>query len=275
MPATRRSAVEPSEPSIEPPEIGAPVGLESQTPRTRPDPARLPEVADPPSVTPLVARSAPRDSPRIEVRRAPSTRAQDSFVRTIPPPAAGPEAPAESTATAAGSRSLSTTSAADAILAPDAANSAGAPLPAVDLSSVVASATASSPAETLGSASTAVPVNAPARSPGREVRGPRHRERAGAISDRVQQAGRRRGSCGVANGEREDPRQSIRAPRISRAVIRELPDRDLRRLAEAACSGSARYVPKVGSRTPKDEARRWKSVRKASSGWLIDRVDAR
>ena len=47
-------------------------------------------------------------------------------------------------------------------------------------------------------------------------------------------------------------------------------------LAEAACSGSARYVPKVGSRTPKDEARRWKfSLRKAGAGWLIDRVDAR
>ena len=47
-------------------------------------------------------------------------------------------------------------------------------------------------------------------------------------------------------------------------------------LAEAACTGSARYVPKVGSRTPKAEARRWKfTLRKASSGWLIDSVDAR
>jgi hypothetical protein len=47
-------------------------------------------------------------------------------------------------------------------------------------------------------------------------------------------------------------------------------------LAKAACSGSARYVPKVGSRTPKEEARRWTfSLRKAGSGWLIDRVDAR
>ena len=47
-------------------------------------------------------------------------------------------------------------------------------------------------------------------------------------------------------------------------------------LAEAACSGSARYVPKVGSRTPKEEGRRWRfSLRKASGGWLIDRVDAR
>lgn len=47
-------------------------------------------------------------------------------------------------------------------------------------------------------------------------------------------------------------------------------------MAEAACHGRARYVPKVGSRTPKAEARRWTfSLHKASSGWLIDRVDAR
>jgi hypothetical protein len=47
-------------------------------------------------------------------------------------------------------------------------------------------------------------------------------------------------------------------------------------LAEAACSGSARYVPKVGSRSPKTEARHWTfSLRKAGDGWLIQSVDAR
>lgn len=47
-------------------------------------------------------------------------------------------------------------------------------------------------------------------------------------------------------------------------------------LAQAACRGTARYVPKVGSRTPKAEAREWRfSLRKADRGWLIDRVDAR
>jgi hypothetical protein len=46
--------------------------------------------------------------------------------------------------------------------------------------------------------------------------------------------------------------------------------------AEAACSGTARYVPKVGSRTPKIEARQWRfALRRASDGWLIDRIDAR
>lgn len=46
--------------------------------------------------------------------------------------------------------------------------------------------------------------------------------------------------------------------------------------AEAACRGTARYVPKVGSRTAKAEARQWRfSLRRAGTGWLIDRVDAR
>ena len=46
--------------------------------------------------------------------------------------------------------------------------------------------------------------------------------------------------------------------------------------AEASCSGTARYVPKVGSRTPKAEARRWRFIlRRASDGWLIDQIEAR
>jgi hypothetical protein len=46
--------------------------------------------------------------------------------------------------------------------------------------------------------------------------------------------------------------------------------------AEAACTGTARYLLKVGSRTPRTEARRWRFIlRRASDGWLIDRVDAR
>lgn len=47
-------------------------------------------------------------------------------------------------------------------------------------------------------------------------------------------------------------------------------------LAEVACSGSARYVPKVGSRTPRAAARRWTfTLRKAAGEWVIDRVSAR
>lgn len=46
--------------------------------------------------------------------------------------------------------------------------------------------------------------------------------------------------------------------------------------AEAACRGIARYVPKIGNRSPKAESREWRfSLRRAGTGWLIDRVDAR
>ena len=278
LPETRRAAVEPSEPAIEPPAIGAPVGLDGQTPLARPDPALLAKVANPPSVPPSAARSAPRGSPRIEDRRAPSNRAQDSFVRSIPRPVGRPETPAQNTATVAGSRSLSTTSAAAALLAPDAANSAGAPPPAVDLSSVVASpsATASSPAETFGSAATYVPVNAVARSPGRELE-------ARAIENVL-------GRYRIAFNKLDAGAALAVWPTVNEKTLAKafegLESHDVSFkscqieifsvLAEAACSGSARYVPKVGSRTPKDEARRWRfSLRKSSDGWLIDSVDAR
>ena len=46
--------------------------------------------------------------------------------------------------------------------------------------------------------------------------------------------------------------------------------------AEAACSGTARYVQKLGNRTPKAEAREWRFIlRRASDGWVIDSLDAR
>ena len=46
--------------------------------------------------------------------------------------------------------------------------------------------------------------------------------------------------------------------------------------AQANCRGTARYVPKVGSRAPRDEARRWKfNLRRTGDGWVIDQVAAR
>ena len=268
VPATRRPAVEPSETTIVPPEIGAPVGLDGHTPLARPDPDLLPEVTDPPSVPPLVARSAPRGS-RI---------AQASFVRSIPPPDGGPKPPARNTAAVAGSRSLSTTSAAAAVLAPDAANSAGTPPPAVDSLSVVASpsATGSSPAETSGFAATYVPVNAVARAPDRELEARAIQNVLGRyrIAFNNLDAGAALAVWPTVNEKTlakafeglESHDMSFRSCQIEIFAV----------LAEAACSGSARYVPKVGSRTPKAEARRWTfSLRKASDGWLIDSVDAR
>jgi hypothetical protein len=46
--------------------------------------------------------------------------------------------------------------------------------------------------------------------------------------------------------------------------------------AEAACSGTARYVPKVGRRERRPEPHRWRfTLHKANDGWLIDHVEAR
>jgi hypothetical protein len=45
--------------------------------------------------------------------------------------------------------------------------------------------------------------------------------------------------------------------------------------AEALCNGSARYVPRVGSRTPRVERRQWRfSLVKQGDEWLIGAVDA-
>lgn len=46
--------------------------------------------------------------------------------------------------------------------------------------------------------------------------------------------------------------------------------------AQAACRGTARYVPRVGSRTPRTDRREWTfSLRKGDAGWLINGVTAR
>ncbi len=44
--------------------------------------------------------------------------------------------------------------------------------------------------------------------------------------------------------------------------------------ATAVCNGTARYVPKVGSKEPRVEPRRWTfSLRKSANGWEIDNVE--
>ena len=46
--------------------------------------------------------------------------------------------------------------------------------------------------------------------------------------------------------------------------------------ATAACGGRARYIPKVGTRSMRDEARKWTfSLQKVNDQWLIDKVDSR
>jgi hypothetical protein len=48
-------------------------------------------------------------------------------------------------------------------------------------------------------------------------------------------------------------------------------------LAEASCSGTTRFVPRVGNHSPQVESRRWSfSLRKAyDGGWQIQEVQAR
>jgi hypothetical protein len=46
--------------------------------------------------------------------------------------------------------------------------------------------------------------------------------------------------------------------------------------AEATCTGTASYVPKVGNRRPRLEERQWRfTLRQEDDQWLIERVDVR
>jgi len=46
--------------------------------------------------------------------------------------------------------------------------------------------------------------------------------------------------------------------------------------ATASCSGTAEYVPKVGSKTPRVESRTWSfSLQQLGDRWVIQRVDTR
>lgn len=298
-PAAPPSAVGPPEPAVDAPAIDHPVELAGRTPLSRVDPALAPVVGDSPSVPPVGLPSAPVGSSRVEATT------QNSYVRTVPnvTPPSGPRAdvvptpaarlrgfepseapvrardtPAESTAAVAGSRSLPTNSAAAAILSPDAATSAGTAPPAVGVLPVVPgpSASASSPPGPSRSASTDVSLEAVAGPPGRELetraienvlnryRNAFNRLDAGAASAVWPTVNEK--TLARAFERLEDQNVLFESCQIEIGAV----------LAEAACSGSARYVPKVGSRTPKEEARRWRfSLRKASGGWLIDRVDAR
>ena len=46
--------------------------------------------------------------------------------------------------------------------------------------------------------------------------------------------------------------------------------------ATASCSGKAGYVPKIGAKTQRTQARQWRfNLRKANDAWLIEKVDSR
>jgi len=280
---------------LRPPDGTPPSAVDPTEPMT--DSAPGATSADPPPAAPLATWTAASASPSVE---APAPSEAIPSPRGLAPPAslAGsattPEPPprglvasdapvgalatsAESTAALAGASSLSIPPAAVATLAPDAATSPVSP-PAPGLSPAGAGprAAASSPAETFRSAATDVPVDTVARPTGRDLD-------ARAIENVL---GRYRIAINRLDaGAALAVWPTVNEKTLARAFER-LEGQDVSFescqieivavVAEAACSGSARYVPKVGSRTPKAEARQWTfSLRKASGGWLIDRVEAR
>jgi hypothetical protein len=196
---------------------------------------------------------------------------------TIEAPAA-PEPPAANTATLVGSGAVADTSVAAVPPVPDAALSAAVAPPAVALPLAVAdpSVAAPPPAETPRAASPGALRDT--------VAGPPRRELETRAIETV--LGRYRNAFNRLDADAAlAVWPTANEKNLARAFDR-LEDQDvafdncrieiLAGLAEAACSGTSRYVPKVGSRTPKAEARRWNfSLRKATGEWLIHRVDAR
>ena len=48
------------------------------------------------------------------------------------------------------------------------------------------------------------------------------------------------------------------------------------RTASAVCQGTARFVPKIGSRSPRVESRRWTfQLYRAGDSWALQRVETR
>ncbi len=262
----------PAEPSMAPPEYRAPVEVAALAAVPRPEPVLVPDTVDPPPVPAAVARSVVRDSAMGD-RQAPLTDASASYVPAAAPPVARLEPGAE---TAALERPTSLPTPSTTALAPALASATPSPIapsPATTPTSDVLrpAGVAPSPAATVVPASTAA-----ARPAGRE-----------AETRAIEQV---LGQYRTAFNRLDAGAASAVWPTVTEKTLAKafdsLASHDVSfdtceieifsGLAEVACRGSARYVPKVGSRTPKDESREWKfSLRKNSGEWLIDRVDAR
>lgn len=263
-----------------------------RTSGTSAEPSALPPfVPDPPSVGLSVVRIASSEWPSVAERGdpggRPSTSARNSGgpaptprprgLVTIGAPAA-PETLAANPAEVVGSGAVADTSVAAVPPAPAAALSADVAPPAVTVPLVVAdpSAAASPPAESTRSGSPDALSDTVAGPPRREL----ETRAIETVLGRYRNAfNRLDADAALAVWPTADEKNLTRA-------FDRLEDQDvafdncrieiLAGLAEAACSGTSRYVPKVGSRTPKAEARRWNfSLRKATGEWLIHRVDAR
>jgi hypothetical protein len=276
IPATQQAAFERSEPALEPPESVAAVRLDGP-PLTGPEPRLRPKRVDARAVRPQVVQSVTRRQPAAEIQSAQYAREQESLGGSSPTPVGRRETPDDYRVMATGTRSRPAAVSAAPLLVPAVANVAAAPPPAVPAPPLAALPSANAP--TLEAprevASTELPANASARLPREaEVR---------AIENVL---GRYRSAFNhLDTGAARAVWPTVNEKALTRAFD-GLESHDLSfencqievfsGLAEAACSGRARYVPRVGNRTPRDEAHRWTfSLRKAAAGWLIDGVEAR
>jgi hypothetical protein len=276
IPATQQAAFERSEPAIEPPDTVVSASLDGP-PLTRREPTLRTKRPDARPVRPRVVQSATRRPPVAEIKTAQYAREQESLVRSSPTPAGRRETADDYRVTATEIRSRPAAVSAAPLLVPAVANVAAAPPPAVAPQPVAAIPSASAPPleAPRGVAATELPATASARL---------LRETDVRAIENV--LGRYRSAFNrLDTGAAKAVWPTVNERTLARAFDGlESHDLSFERcqievfsgLAEAACSGRARYVPKVGNRTPRDEAHRWTfSLRKAAAGWLIDGVEAR
>jgi hypothetical protein len=297
-PARPLSTAGPTEPTKQP--IPRPAVADSSPPppsevRTAP--------SEPPRVeAPVASEVVP--SPSGAVRGTPSSRARDTNARRIPsvlapsasragsaaarlpqprgtvgidPSVGAPTAPAQKPVAVVEPLSPPIPSVTAATRAPDAVTSTASP-PALDPSPAAAGprAEASSPAETLRSAPTEVPVNVATRPTRRDLD-------TRAIENVLGQYRRAFNTLDASAAAAVWP--TVNEKTLLRAFERlDAQDVSFESCAievggvhaEASCAGTARYIPKVGSRTPRAEARRWRFIlRRTGDGWVIQQIEAR
>jgi len=241
-------------------------------------PTPAPRTTQPPSSPPRVAaatpssRPAPATSASSRPATAPSTRPLEPLTVSANPT---PTQRAAAAAAAAASPAAPRPSVEDAPRPPSAppapADIAPPPPPSAD----VASATAAPPAAEPGAASAASAPSVPVRTPTVEA--------DSAIRDVL---GRYRTAFNVLDARAaSDVWPTLDQQTLNRAFA-QLSEQNVSFdqcaidvkgvLAQARCTGTIRFVPKIGSRAAQVEPRRWDfTLRKAYSGWVIHEVRAR
>jgi hypothetical protein len=274
-------------PAPQPPAAAPPVAvITPATPPTPAGPRAEPEVPAPPDDAPATPGDLPpvfADEPVRDLRRpldgqppyAPAERTPPALIPSIRPPASRSDTPDTSPAPIAPADSRPAPPASAPVLPADPPTSDSAPRPALELPPVVASPSppATAAAKTVAPASTDVPapVVPPVEADTRAIENVLGRYRSAL--DTLNAGAAKAVWPAVNEKTLAKAFEALESHAVSfdRCQIEVFSV-----LAEAACSGRVRYVPKVGSQTPRDEPRRWRiSLRKAGGGWLIDSVDAR